>query len=263
VNTDTLAELRMAYDNLVALETRLRENPDQESSAIENVLKAYETWINRANKNQAGLLNSKETIVLHARRQNGHSLYSIAAILTHLNSNIGRLRARLNELSPTISVDTESFSFIMNSGLRDILVRDYQHLHKCLAAACWKPAIILAGGSIEAILLDALKRDPRRAMTCPSAPKWDDGNPMPLDKWPLASLIRVAADLHLVAGGVVGLSETVREYRNLIHPALEIRSDLKPEEHEANIALEVLKILIRDFSRPPAGQRGARPRGAV
>lgn len=42
-------------------------------------------------------------------------------------------------------------------------------------------------------------------------------------------------------------AHSVREYRNLVHPGREVRENLSFGREEAAIALEVLRILVRDL----------------
>jgi hypothetical protein len=62
-------------------------------------------------------------------------------------------------------------------------------------------------------------------------------------------LILVAVDLRLVTPGVEKLSHSVREYRDLVHPSVQVRTQLKSDKEEARIAIEVLNMLHRDLSR--------------
>lgn len=141
---------------------------------------------------------------------------------------------------PTIQV--KNFQVVSDEKIRRILERDYQEIQKNINDGCWKSAIILCGGSIEAILLDLLLNNKRKAKSSPKAPKKD------LREWGLADLIDVAVDLKLVGETIAKLSHTTREYRNLIHPGREIRAGLRVEPEEARIAVEILNILIRELS---------------
>jgi hypothetical protein len=100
---------------------------------------------------------------------------------------------------------------------------------------CW--------GSIEAILIDLLLHQESKAKAATTAPKNPD-----IKRWDFADLIKVSVELTLVSQGVEKLSQSVREYRNLVHPGNEIRNNLTFGSEEAKIALEVLHIVHRDLS---------------
>jgi len=98
---------------------------------------------------------------------------------------------------------------------------------------------------IEATLLDLLLTDPAAACAAKGAPK---GKP-DLRKLDLSDVIRVAVELGIVGPGLDRLSDTLRQYRNLIHPGVELRSGLSPQKEEARIALGLLDLLHRELAK--------------
>jgi hypothetical protein len=143
--------------------------------------------------------------------------------------------------SPSLGQD---FSFVRESGLRSLIERDYAELNRVKATGAIKSRFTLAGGLIEALLLDALLGRSVEA-TATAAGKKENRS---LNRWGLATLLDAAQELNVVSAGVQKFGHVVREYRNLIHPGLEWKSTLKVEEHEADIAESLLKMVIRDLS---------------
>ena len=139
-------------------------------------------------------------------------------------------------------ITAKEFSFIKNADIRKILERDHVDLQKCLIAQSWKPAIILAGSGIEAILVDVLQAKETQAKGADAAQK---GN---IDAWDLIDLINVAIELKLISEGALKLSNSVRGYRNLVHPGNEVRNKLKVGKEEATIAFNVLEMVYRDLT---------------
>lgn len=127
--------------------------------------------------------------------------------------------------------------------MQKIIERDYLEIQRAFVAKCWKSVIILSGGAIEAILTDVLMANERSAKSASKAPNKPD-----IRKWDLADLINVSVELEFVEVGVDKLSHSVREYRNLIHPGNELRSQLTFDEEEAKISLEVFHMIHRDLS---------------
>jgi len=125
--------------------------------------------------------------------------------------------------------EAREFDFVKDDDVRAILERDYVEAQTAFAAQCWKSVIILCGGVIEATLLDLLLTDPAAACAAKGAPK---GKP-DLRKLDLSDVIRVAVELGIVGPGLDRLSDTLRQYRNLIHPGVELRSGLSPQKEEA------------------------------
>lgn len=64
-----------------------------------------------------------------------------------------------------------------------------------------------------------------------------------------SNLIERAVKLELVSPTVEKLSHTVREYRNLVHPGLELRKNLEFGAEEAKIACSIIKIVERDLRK--------------
>lgn len=170
--------------------------------------------------------------------------YRKEGLLTRLNTDLAFLEAEQESDAPAAFVSTEDFAFAHDEALRKIIVRDYKQLEKVLATEAWKAVIVLCGGLIEGLLLDLLERDATAARQSVKAPK--EGN---LRRWDLNDLINVAADLKKLPTGIDRLSHSVREYRNLVHPGRELSSDLRVEPEEARIAVEVLRIVVRELKQ--------------
>ncbi len=128
--------------------------------------------------------------------------------------------------------------------LRQIAVRDYDELRKVAAVGAVKSRFILMGGLLEALLLDALLTCTREAAATRAAQR--EGT-RKLDQWSLASLIDAAVDLDFVRPGVKNLSHQVRDFRNLIHPAFERRKRYDVRKDEADIAEQILTVVIKDL----------------
>lgn len=139
---------------------------------------------------------------------------------------------------------TSALPFMQDEKLRQIAVRDYDELRKVAAVGAVKSRFILMGGLLEALLLDALLTCTREAAATRAAQR--EGT-RKLDQWSLASLIDAAVDLDFVRPGVKNLSHQVRDFRNLIHPAFERRKRYDVRKDEADIAEQILTVVIKDL----------------
>jgi hypothetical protein len=165
-------------------------------------------------------------------------------VLAWLAGAIGMLESIFENASDRDPVTERlDFSFIRDKSFRSIVERDFVEAQRAYIADCWKSVIILSGGVIETMLLDALLNEPR-AVIAKAAPKEGD-----LNRWSLADLINVAVELKIVEPSVQGLANPVREYRNLVHPGVERRKGIKPDKLEAESGLNILRIIQRDLSR--------------
>lgn len=171
----------------------------------------------------------------------GNLYYHPTGIIMHAKSNLAIVKSEIESGTQRSVITTPDFSFIKDQELSVILERDYAEIAKALISESWKSVMILSGGAIEAILLDLLAKNPD-SLSSAKAPQKD------LLRWDLNNLIEVATEEELVDAEVSMLTDSVRNYRNLIHPGKEIRSSQKVEKNEAMIAYHVLEILIRELS---------------
>lgn len=175
------------------------------------------------------------------------TIMSFRLVKPLMSSFINRLEQEYNfNLSDTSAPVTQikSFHFILNDELRQILKRDYQEIQRNIISANWKSAIILSGGAIETILLDLAQKN---IEIIKNSKKIPTGKPDPND-WVLNDLIEVCLDMKIVSTELGKLSDGVRQYRNLVHPSVELRQKIRVESEETKIAVEVLNILIRELS---------------
>jgi len=140
--------------------------------------------------------------------------------------------------------DQPSFSSISDPELCSIIESDYQEIRRCLGAEAYKAATVMCGSVMEALLLDALLADEAKAKQSREAPRDKD-----LGRWRLSCMIDVAVEMQILPTITSGfMSHAVREYRNLIHPALQIRKQITPEKQEANAAFAALDLIIKNLA---------------
>lgn len=142
------------------------------------------------------------------------------------------------------------FSFIADPELRSIIERDYQEIPRCLREGAYKAATVMCGSVMEALLLDALLADEAKAIRSSKAPKVRGGKAIKdLAWWSLSSMIDVALDLRILPTPYFGfMSGAVREHRNLIHPAVEIRKQITPDRTVAKIVRGTLETIIKNLA---------------
>jgi hypothetical protein len=170
--------------------------------------------------------------------------FRLQSLMLYLDQVVGRLEVELEEDSGSPVTQKREFLYIADKDLQALLRRDYQEVQRAFVAQCWKATIVLAGGAMEAILLDRLSSDRESSVSAASAPKQAD-----LKRWQLSELIEVAVELKLVNSSIEKFSHSVREYRNLIHPGNEVRNKLAVGAEEARIAIEILNLLDRELGK--------------
>lgn len=237
--------IREYFQSLKGIKAVFDEATTTSHMADGQLVDEYEKFLNDVKQNIPNLLSpfNKQEFFSHSNGGKS-SYYRSDGIRLHLARNLGILKVKSESITDTPATETKSFEFIKDPGLRNIIERDYQEIQRNVISTNWKSAIILSGGAIETLLLDMLQKDNSTALASSKAP--DDPD---LHKWSLNDLIEVSLDTQLVSTHVASLSHTVRAYRNLVHPGVELRKGLKIEPEEAKIALQVLNILIRDLGQ--------------
>jgi hypothetical protein len=180
--------------------------------------------------------------------------FSAGAIRGHLAAVLGKLRPLVDRRRPVAPApEALSFPFVADPRVRAVVERDYLEIQRACGAGCWKSAILLAGGVLEAVLVDRLRRDGDRARGADSAPAEPDPG-----QWSLGEVIGVAVELEILKPYLeINIGDATRAYRTLVRPEGEARSGIVVGEDEARAVLTVLEVLHRDLSKvsePPVAE---------
>jgi hypothetical protein len=150
------------------------------------------------------------------------------------------------------------FPYITNPDMKAIIERDYHELtQRAYPGGSWKSSVILAGSILEGVLADVLTKDPAAitaAMTATDAPKrpgWAGGGKKDItlldfpNQWALNDFIKVACELHLIPyNNENAIHLILREYRNLVHPRLELASGLQVSKAQATACVGMLDVIL-------------------
>lgn len=155
-----------------------------------------------------------------------------------------------------VAKSTSDLLFISIEELRDNLRIDTSSANQAFQNGEWKASTVLAGATIEAVLLYVL-----HSVQSSDAPKitaslsklvsngtlkQSPGNN--LNKWTLHPLTEVAADLGLIKEETVTQTRLARNFRNLIHPGFSVRKNQVCNRGTALTALAALEHVINDLS---------------
>lgn len=174
----------------------------------------------------------------------------MAQALANRSRTLNPAARPINPLATSRTPDaaTSDFRFMKNSTLKGIVERDYAELQKVSTVGAAKSRYVLCGGLIEGLLLDALLQNETKAKSANRSAKLKGGlQAKPLEEWNLGELIDVAVELKIIDTDAQQFSHGVRNYRNLIHPGKEMRSNQKVAREEADISAKVLEIIIREL----------------
>jgi len=126
------------------------------------------------------------------------------------------------------------FDFITSDDFRRDLENDYKEINSCVEIKTWKAACVLAGSIIEAVLIDFLK-----------ATDYKDKDIL---KRSLGQILDICEKERYLSEKTIGLSNAIRNYRNLIHPGRRERLQEEIGEDEAKIAQALIGIIIKEIS---------------
>lgn len=130
----------------------------------------------------------------------------------------------------------------------EVIEERIKEIERCYSSAAYLSVLIMAGSTLEGILLGLANQYPKDFNTAKSSPKDKLGKVYELSKWSLSSFIDVAYELGLVQHDIQRFSNTLRDFRNYIHPYQQMSFGFNPREHTAKICLHVLKAAIQEIS---------------
>jgi hypothetical protein len=129
----------------------------------------------------------------------------------------------------------EDFDFISDEKFKILLNRDILELKICLENKATKSALIMSGSIIEAILLEYFTHNPPAGM-----------NKNQILKLALSDLIDKAFDVNLISSTAKDLCSVIRNYRNLIHPGKEIRTNESYNYDTAVVSSSLVNIVLKE-----------------
>jgi hypothetical protein len=130
------------------------------------------------------------------------------------------------------SMPVVDFSFIADTRMRNIIERDYKELQQLNPDATPKSVLILSGGIIEGLLIDAIVK----------SGYWNEEEAF---KRSLKDMIHPAKMKGIIIQD--SISEWVRSFRNIVHPAKEIKENLLLTKDHAKHARTSVDVVISEI----------------
>jgi len=141
--------------------------------------------------------------------------------------------------------------------LRELIGQDLEAITTSLQSSEWKGATVFSGSCSEALLLFGLQELDRKkpgalaaaitALTWPS--KVPSGSDLTDRSWDLFSYAAVAHKVGLISSNTKNELDTVRDFRNLIHPAKSIRERAKCDRGTALVGAGAVEHVIGDLKK--------------
>lgn len=130
----------------------------------------------------------------------------------------------------------------------DILEQRIKEIERCFPVSAYLSVILLAGSTLEGILLGLAVKHPKQFNLSKSSPKDSSGKVKSFHDWSLSAFIDVARDMGLIQYDTHKFSHSLRDFRNYIHPFEQMSSGFSPREHTAKICLQVLRAAVQEIS---------------
>ncbi len=133
----------------------------------------------------------------------------------------------------------------LDHAIEKILAARVKEAVDCLAAGASLSAIFMCGSVLEGILLSVALKNPAEFNRATASPKQKDtGKVRPFHEWTLANLIDTAHEVGVLRLDVKKFSHAVRDFRNYIHPYEQMASSFHPDQHTAQICMQVLRAAL-------------------
>jgi len=133
----------------------------------------------------------------------------------------------------------------LNANVEQILGARVKEAIDCVTAGAALSAILMCGSVLEGLLLSVALKNPAEFNRASGSPKQKDtGKVRPFHEWTLANLIDVAHEVGVLRLDVKKFGHGVRDFRNYIHPYEQMASKFAPDQHTAQICLQVLRAAL-------------------
>lgn len=136
-----------------------------------------------------------------------------------------------------------------NPQMRDILTRRWNECAKCVKADAHLAAIVMMGGLLEALFVARANKmaDKTPLTSATSAPKDKAGKTTNYQDWMLDSYIKVGFELKWITESARDVADILKEYRNFVHPAKELRYNVTLGLNDSSMFWQVTKALTRQL----------------
>lgn len=133
----------------------------------------------------------------------------------------------------------------LDHGVELILTARIKEAVECVAAGAPLSAIFMCGSVLEGILLAVALKNPADFNRASASPKQKDkGKVRAFPEWTLANLIDVSHEVGVLRLDVKKFGHAVRDFRNYIHPYEQMASHFHPDQHTAQICMQVLRAAL-------------------
>ena len=167
-----------------------------------------------------------------------------------VNRLLGNQRVeRTEEDFLNIKFDEINLSFLeLDFPYENIINQRIKEIKTCLSSDASLSVVFLCGSTLEGLLIEKASKYIRDFNSAKSAPKDKNGKVKQLSDWTLSSLIDVAYELNFIELDIKRFSHELRDFRNYIHPRVQVNQNFSPDKHTAQICWQILQASISSLS---------------
>ena len=137
-----------------------------------------------------------------------------------------------------------------NQEMREILTRRWNECAKCVKADAHLAAVVMMGGLLKALFVSRANNLPDKTplTSATNAPKDKvTGKTTNYQDWMLDSYIKVGVELKWITESARDVADKLKEYRNFVHPAKELRYGVTLGLNDSSMFWQVTKALARQL----------------
>jgi hypothetical protein len=143
----------------------------------------------------------------------------------------------------------------LDGALRDALIARVREADSCFKVGAFLAVVILCGSVLEGLCMGFGANEPDRFRAA-FGERFRKSAPDRLGDWNLFEWLAVMRHLGEVSPTVEKYGQALRDFRNYVHPAQQLRAGFTPDEHNAHIALQVVLAAAADLTRNREGTEG-------
>ena len=140
----------------------------------------------------------------------------------------------------------KNLRYINNKELRKLIKEDLNEINICISNKAWKSAVVLSGGVIEGILYDWLSLINNNDIKDAYYKCYQKVMKRQLNNLSFSEYIDITSNLGLLSSLKIQLTDVIRNYRNLIHPDVNLRKNIRADESIAKICMDYILGLLEE-----------------
>jgi hypothetical protein len=241
--------------------SKIRSNQVRSSDHLASMKSLAYAWFNSHRKTieasssvDLGAINDAFQTVLNSTDRSAAKATYLGA-LTRAKSALIIVRMAILKTSTSVVQNSDDvvpdFSPLAGSAqMREVLAGRWLECCKCVSVEAHLAAIVMMGGLLEALFVArANKMDDKgplvKALAAPKDRK--SGKTLDYREWMLDSYIKVGHELGWITESAKQVADVLKEFRNYIHPAKELRHGVSLAQNDSAMFWNVTKSLVRQL----------------